>query len=142
MFFGEFEYKIDDKGRVPVPPRFRRQLKDGVILAPGAERCISLYPVAEWKKLADSLTSSPVTRSKLRRLKRAMFAAAFNLHMDPQGRIALPISLREYAEIVDEVVIAGANDYLEIWNTVHWEEEKALSQEQAWQIIESLERQP
>jgi DNA-binding transcriptional regulator/RsmH inhibitor MraZ len=59
--------------------------------------------------------------------------------MDPQGRVALPVSLREYAEIVDEVVVAGANNYLEIWNKVHWEEEKAVSQEQAWQIIESLE---
>ena len=141
MFFGEYEYKIDDKGRMPIPPRFRRQLKDGVILAPGAEMCITVYPVAEWKKLAESLTSSTVTRSKLRRLKRAMFATAFNLNMDGQGRIALPTSLREYAEIVDEVVIVGANNYLELWNTVHWEEEKSISQEQAWQIIESLERQ-
>jgi MraZ protein len=141
MFFGEFEYKIDDKGRVPIPPRFRRELKNGVVLAPGAEMCITIYPVAEWKKLAESLTSSTISRSKLRRLKRALFAAAFNLRMDGQGRIALPNSLREYAEIVDEVVIAGANNYLEIWNTVHWEEEKAVSQEQAWQIIESLERQ-
>jgi len=141
MFFGEFEYKIDDKGRVPIPPKFRRQLREGVILAPGVEKCITVYPVAEWKKLAESLTSSTVTRSKLRRLKRAMFATAFSINMDGQGRIALPTSLREYAEIVDEVVIAGANDYLEIWNTVHWEEEKGISQEQAWQIIESLERQ-
>ena len=142
MFFGEFEYKIDEKGRVPIPPRFRRRLKDGVILAPGVESCITVYPVAEWRKLAESLTSSTVTRSKLRRLKRAIFATAFSLNMDGQGRIALPISLREYAEIVDEAVIAGANEYLEIWNTVHWEEEKAVSQEQAWQIIESLEKQP
>ncbi len=139
MFFGEFEYKLDEKGRVPIPPRFRRLLKDGVVLAPGAEMCITVYPLAEWKKLAESLTSSAVSRSKLRRLKRALFAAAFNLRMDPQGRIALPNTLREYAEIVDEVVIAGANNYLEIWNKVHWEEEKAISQEQAWQIIESLE---
>jgi len=139
MFFGEFEYKIDEKGRVPIPPRFRRLLKDGVVLAPGAERCITIYPLDEWKKLAASLTSSAVSRSKLRRLKRALFATAFNLRMDPQGRVALPVSLREYAEIVDEVVVAGENNYLEIWNTVLWEEEKAISQEQAWQIIESLE---
>jgi len=141
MFFGEYEYKLDEKGRVPIPPRFRRYLKDGVILTSGAERCISVYPLAEWKKLAESLTSSTVTLAKLRRLKRAIFATAFNLNMDGQGRIALPVSLRQYAEIVDEVVIAGANNYLEVWNKVHWEEEKAVSQEQAWQIIESLERQ-
>ena len=142
MFFGEFEYKIDEKGRVPIPPRFRRDLREGVILAPGAEKCITVYPLAEWKKLAETLTSSSVVRSKLRRLKRALFATAFNLSMDGQGRIALPTSLRQYAEIVDEVVIAGANNYLELWNKVHWDEEKAISQQQAWQIIESLEMQP
>jgi MraZ protein len=140
MFFGEFEYKIDEKGRVPIPPRFRRELREGVILAPGVEKCITVYPLAEWKKLAETLTTSSVTLSKLRRLKRAIFATAFSLRMDGQGRIALPISLRQYAEIVDEVVIVGANNYLEIWNKLHWQEEKTISREQAWQIIESLER--
>jgi len=140
MFFGEFEYKIDQKGRVPLPPRFRRDLKDGVVLMPGVEKCIWAYPLTEWKKLAATLTTGSFTPSKLRKLNRAIFATAFYLSIDGQGRIALPIPLREYAEIVDEVVIAGANTYLEIWNIVLWEEEKAASQEQAWQIIESLER--
>ena len=140
MFFGEFEYKIDQKGRVPLPPRFRRELKDGVVLMPGVEKCVWAYPLAEWKKLAATLTTGSFTPSKLRKLNRAIFATAFYLSIDGQGRIALPVPLREYAEIVDEVVIAGANTYLEIWNIVLWEEEKAASQEQAWQIIESLER--
>jgi MraZ protein len=139
MFFGEFEYKIDEKGRLPLPPRFRAHLKDGVVLTPGVERCITAYPLSEWKKLATALTSSSVTRSKLRQLNRALFATAFYLNIDGQGRVNLPVPLREHAEIVDEVVVAGANNYLELWNKVHWEEEKALSQEQAWQIIESLE---
>jgi len=140
MFFGEFEYKIDEKGRVPVPPKFRKELRDGMVLTPGIEKCIVAYPLAEWKKLATSLTSGSVTPSKLRSLNRAIFATAFSTNIDGQGRIALSVPLREYAEVVDEVVIAGANTYLELWNKVHWEEEKASSQEQAWQIIESLER--
>ncbi len=139
MFFGEFDYKIDEKNRVPIPPRFRSALKDGVVLSPGVEKCINTYTLAEWKKLAAKLTSSSVTRSKMRRLNRAMFATAFRAEVDGQGRIALPVPLREYAEIIDEVVITGNNDYLEIWNKVLWEEEKAISQEQAWQIIESIE---
>ena len=139
MFFGEFEYKIDEKGRVPIPPRFRKELKDGVVLSPGVERCINVYTLAEWKKLAGTLTSGPLTRDKLRKLNRAVFAAAFSVTIDGQGRVALPIPLRDYAEIVEDVVIAGANTYLEIWSQVLWEEEKAISQEQAWQIIESLE---
>ncbi len=139
MFFGEFNYKIDEKGRVLIPPRFRRELKDGVVVAPGIEKCITVYTLSEWKKLATTLTSSSVTPNKLRRLYRAIFATAFNTSIDGQGRVALPAVLREYAEIVEEVVVAGANTCLERWNKVHWEEEKAISQEQAWQIIESLE---
>jgi len=140
MFFGEFNYRIDEKGRVLIPPRFRRELKDGVVLAPGIEKCINAYTLPEWKKLSSELTSGSVAPNKLRRLNRAIFATAFNTSIDGQGRVALPAVLREYAEIVEEVVVAGANTYLEIWNKVHWEEEKAISQEQAWQIIESLER--
>jgi len=140
MFFGEFDYKIDEKGRVPIPPRFRSALKDGLALTPGAEKCINVYTLSEWKKLAAALTSTPVTQSKLRRLNRAIFATAFTTSIDGQGRVAIPAPLREYAEIVDEVVVTGANTYLEIWNKVLWGEEKAQSQEQAWQIIESLER--
>ncbi len=140
MFLGEFEYKIDEKGRVPIPPKFRRELQDGVILTPGVERCVDLYPLSEWEKLSASLTGASVASGKLRRLNRAIFATAFNLNIDAQGRVALPVPLREYAGIEDEVVIAGVNNYVELWNKERWESEKAISQEQAWQIIESLER--
>ena len=139
MFFGEFEYKLDDKGRLPLPPRFRAHLKDGVVLTPGIEKCITAYPLAEWRKLASTLTGSSVARSKLRQLNRALFATAFYLNIDGQGRISLPAPLREHAEISDEVVVAGANIYFELWNKVYWEEERAASQQRAWQIIESLE---
>ena len=140
MFFGEFEYKIDEKGRVLIPPKFRRELKEGVVLTPGVEKCINIYTQAEWKKLAATLTTGSVTPSKLRKLNRAIFATAFTLEIDRQGRIALPIPLREYAGIEDEAVVAGTNTYLELWNKEQWESEKTISQEQVWQIIESLER--
>ena len=139
MFFGEFEYKIDEKGRVPLPPKFRRELKDGVILAPGVEKCIAAYTVTEWKKLATTLTSASLSRSKLRRLNRALFAAAFSLNIDGQGRISLPVPLRQYAGIESEIIVAGVNNYFELWDKDQWQEEKDISQEQAWQIMESLE---
>lgn len=109
-------------------------------LTPGAERCLVAYPLSEWKKLAATLTTGSIAPSKLRRLNRAIFATAFVLNVDRQGRIALPVPLREYAGLEDEVVIAGANTYLELWDKEQWASEKAISQEQAWQIIESLER--
>lgn len=115
MFFGEFEYKLDEKGRLPIPPRFRREFRDGMVLAPGAEKCISAYPLAEWKKLAARLATGSLSPSKLRRLNRALFATAFYSSLDGQGRISLPLPLREYAGIEDEVVVAGVNNYLELW---------------------------
>lgn len=139
MFFGEFPYKIDDKGRVSIPPKFRQQLRNGMVLTQGVESCITAYPATEWKKLAEALTTGSVTRNKLRQLNRAIFSTAFHLDVDRQGRIALPPSLREYAEIEEEVVIAGANNYFELWNRDQWLREKAISREQAWQIIESLD---
>lgn len=140
MFLGEYEYKIDDKGRVPIPPKFRRDLKEGLILAPGPEACIVAYAPSEWMKMSESLTSGSLAPAKLRRLGRAIFGNAFSLTLDGQGRVALPITLREYARIGDELVVVGANTYLEMWNRELWVAEKALAQEQAWQIIEGLER--
>ena len=139
MFYGEYGYKIDEKGRIPIPPKFRNALKDGMVLTPGAEKCLTLYTALEWKKLSTTLTGNALSRSKMRKLNRALFATAFSTKIDNQGRIPIPAPLREHAGMVDEVVIAGANTYLEIWDKAMWEEEKKESQDQAWQIIESLE---
>lgn len=140
MFYGEFDYKIDEKGRLPVPPKFRSPFKEGIVLTSGAEKCITVYTVAEWKKLSTTITNSPLARSKMRRLNRALFATAFSTLIDGQGRIAIPAPLREHAQITDDVVFVGVNTYLEIWGKAPWEEEKAAIQEQSWQIIESLEK--
>ncbi len=139
MFLGEYEYKVDVKGRIPLPPRFRDKLKEGVILTAGPEKCILAYSTSEWDKLAGSLTGGSIVQSKLRRLNRALFASAFDTLVDAQGRVPLPQLLREHAGIADEAIVAGVNTYFEIWNKRQWQAEKAVSQEQAWQTIESLE---
>ena len=125
---------------MPSPPKFRRELKEGLVLAPGPEMCIVAYAPAEWMKMSESLTAGSLAPAKLRRLGRAIFATAFSLTLDGQGRVALPITLREYARIGDELVVVGSNTYLEMWNRELWVAEKVAAQEQAWQIIEGLER--
>ena len=139
MFQSEYSYKLDEKGRVPVPPKFREELKDGIILVPGPEKCIIGY-TAEWKKLSENLHSGTLASNKMRKLNRALFSTAFHLNLDGQGRIALPVPLRTFAGIGEDVVITGANTYLEIWDKQLWEEEKTNSLAQAWQIIETLEK--
>jgi MraZ protein len=142
MFIGEFEYRVDEKGRVPVPPRFRTEelKKDGMVLSPGMEKCVTLYPASEWKKIADSLTTGPLLPSKLRKLNRAIFATAFSVEMDGQGRIIVPSHLRQHAGITDEVVITGTNTYIEIWSKDQWEIERTDSQQETWHTIETMER--
>ena len=142
MFIGTFEYRVDEKGRVPIPPKFRSdELREhGLILFPGAEKCITAYPPSEWQKFSESLISGPIIQSKMRKLNRAIFANAFEADLDSQGRIILPAPLRQYAGIGDEVVVTGENKYLELWSNKEWDSEKADSQAEAWHIIESLER--
>ena len=140
MFFGEFGYRMDEKGRIPLPPRFRAQLKDGLVLMPGVDNCITAYTMTEWARIAESLnTKSGVTRSKVRKLNRALFYTAFHINIDGQGRISLPVQLREHAGIDEEVIVVGANNCLELWNKVAWEDEKASSRDKVWDIIENLE---
>jgi MraZ protein len=142
MFTGVYEYRVDDKGRVPIPPKFRTEdlKKEGVMLRPGTEKCITIYPLSEWKKLADSLTTGPIIPSKMRKLHRAIFSTAFNAEIDGQGRISLPVQLRQYAGIEEEVIIAGTNTTIELWGKQQWNTEIANCQEEAGQIIETLEQ--
>jgi MraZ protein len=140
MFLGEFEYKIDDKGRMPFPPRFRPYFRDGVVVAPSPEKCLSVYTIAEWKKMADNLAAGGLAPSKLRKINRALFATAFQTNIDAQGRISLPSTLREYAGLGEEIIVAGANGYIELWDKAAWDSEKQADLADAWQIIESLER--
>jgi len=140
MFFGEYLYKVDEKGRVPLPPRFRRQMKEGMILTKGmGEKCIAAYPIAEWKRLSDSLAAKAVTPANLRRLNRAIFGSAFGASPDGQGRITLPVSLREYAGIGDTAIVVGANNCVELWCEGEWQAEKKSADEQASEIIEGFE---
>ncbi len=139
MFIGEYPYKVDEKGRVPLPPRFRRELKEGVVLAKGmGEKCITVYPAREWKRLADKLAERTVTPANLRKLNRALFGSAFSASFDGQGRIKLPDTLRAYAEIGDTAIVIGANARVELWSEGAWKAEQTAAEEQASQIIESL----
>jgi MraZ protein len=141
MLLGEYEYKVDSKGRLPLPPKFRQEFANGLVLTRGPEQCIVAYKPEEFKKLADALTNQTVAKSKMRKLSRFTFGGAFELQLDGQGRIALPHSLRNYAQIEDVAIIVGANKCIELWNPELWNQESIEVTEQAWQIIESLEGQ-
>jgi MraZ protein len=139
MFFGEHEYRVDEKGRVPIPPKFRQEFQGGAMLSRGVDKCVSVYTPTEWRKVADNLSANTGAPSKRRMMDRFLFGGAYELQLDGQGRVALPVSLREYAGIMSEAVVVGANGLIEIWSKDSWESQKAEAEQQAWDITESLE---
>lgn len=139
MFFGEYQYSIDQKGRVTIPPKYRDSFKEGVILSRGLDICIAVYTVHEWEKKAAEISSLSMNQTKNRRLARATFSSAFTIDIDSQGRVLLPSTLKDYASISNEVVIVGIGACLEIWSKEQWTIEQDLIDEQAQHIAESIE---
>jgi len=125
LFYGTYRYKVDEKGRMPLPRKFREQLKDskGGRLAKGADKCIVIYPLPEWIKQAAELEKAARPPDVQRKLRRLFGASTFDFIFDKQGRIAFPAELRNYAEITDSAVVIGAQKYVEIWNPELWEEQ-------------------
>ncbi len=140
MFWGTNEYRLDGKARLPLPVRYREELRPGLVLTQGVDGQIWLFPMAEWERMAAEKASPAFSPEKLRRRNRVFFANSFPQDLDNQGRIALPSTLRQVADIKDEVVVSGAGSYLEIWSKERWLSEKSRMDEQAWQIAEATER--
>jgi MraZ protein len=139
MFLGQYEYKVDSKGRLPLPPKYRTAFKEGLVLTRGLDNNIVIYQKSEFEKLAAKFGNKAITKSKERKYKRFIFGSAFDIEMDGQGRIALPPSLRSFAKIADTAMIVGDNDLVELWSPEQWDAEQRDSDGQAWQINESFE---
>jgi MraZ protein len=121
MFTGEYEHTLDDKSRVTLPARFRDALSAGVVLAKGFDRNLDVYPGAAWESVVQArIAELDPFSAETRRLKRIVFAGAAVDAPDKQGRVLVPATLVEFAGLGREVVIAGVDDHLEIWNRDAW----------------------
>ena len=139
MFVGEYEYKVDNKGRLPLPPRFRKELEDGLVLTLGPDNCIMAYPKGDWIKMtANQAPTNFLSSDKERKINRFLFSNANEVSLDNQGRIALPSALREKCGIGDTAIINGFNTSFEIWDPAKAENEN-LTATEARQLMEVLE---
>jgi len=120
MPFGEFQYNLDDKGRVIVPPTFRDFLADGMVLTRGFEGCLYVYPKVTWHQMEKEFKSVPLVDRDSQAFVRFLYSGASKASMDSTSRITLNNTLRRYAGIEHEVVFAGAPNRLEIWDEAHW----------------------
>lgn len=138
MFLGAFEHTIDGKGRVAIPARYRELLGERFVLTKGFEACIQAFPMARWDETAAKLNALPLGNPEARNLRRLLFAAAAEVEFDRQGRILIPVSLREYAGLTEEVLITGMNTYFELWSGERWRSFQATLDEQGAEIAEKL----
>ncbi len=126
MLLGEFIQTIDDKGRVTIPATFRAELEAGLVVTRGLDRCLAIYPAAEWKRLAAEVSALPTGGRRGRALRRVVFAQAYDAAADSQGRVLIPPRLREYADFEGEVVVIGLTSYIEVWDPEAWRAECQL----------------
>lgn len=138
MFIGEYQHTIDEKGRLAMPVKFRAQMAGGAVVTKGLDNCLSVYTLDEWEKLAEKLSSLPLTQAASRAFARLMLAGATQVAIDKQGRINIPGYLREYAGISGQVVVAGLFGRVEIWSQKNWQEYKEKTEADSSAIAEEL----
>lgn len=121
MFFGTHTPRLDDKGRLFLPAKFREQLQEGLVITRGQERCLYVWPLTEFSALTEQMRQAPVTNKKARDYMRMLFAGASDETPDKQGRITVPPMLREYASLSRDCVVIGAMNRVEVWDAEAWQ---------------------
>lgn len=121
VFLGTHTPRLDDKGRLALPARFRTELEGGLVITKGQERCLFVFPMPEFTRITTLLREAPVTQRSVRDYSRVFFASASHEIPDSQGRITVPAPLRDYAGLSKDCVVIGANSRVEVWDSSAWQ---------------------
>ncbi len=142
MLIGEYIHTIDEKSRVSMPAKFRKELGKIVIITPGLGQCLFIFTAKEWEKVSNKLSSSDSDLSFLkadqRNFNRYMFGRAAEVEIDSIGRILIPEFLKERIGLKNTAAIIGVKDRVEVWNDKTWSENKDIVSKQAEQLAEKL----
>ena len=138
MFIGEYIHSVDDKKRLSVPAKFRKELGKKAVITLGLNKCLSIYPQKEFKVFAEKLSKLSMGKSEDRGFSRAMLSGAFEVEIDAIGRIVVPEALKEFAGLSEKVVLTGAYDRVEVWNETSWKSYKSQMVQDADRMAEEL----
>ncbi len=121
MFIGEYNHSLDNKNRMIIPVKLREGLGGRYIITKGLDGCLYVYPLDEWKVLAEKLKALPLTNKNARDFVRFFFSGASEIEVDKQGRGLIPQNLIEYAGITKDIISIGVLTKVEIWSKERWE---------------------
>lgn len=120
MLIGEYTHNLDDKKRLSVPAKFRRELGSGAVLTQGLDGCLWLFPSRQWKQLAEQIAALPPWQADSRSLSRLFLASASEVEFDGLGRILIPDYLKQGAGLTRAVVCIGVHTRIELWDADIW----------------------
>lgn len=129
LLLGTYTPKIDAKGRVALPAKFRSQLGQGLVMARGQERCVYLLPFDEFRRIASQIQRTSVGNKAAREYLRVFLSGAVDQEPDKQGRVVVPQMLRDYANLGSDIVVIGVCTRAELWNKDAWESYLAQKEE-------------
>lgn len=129
LLLGTYTPKIDAKGRVALPAKFRSQLGQGLVMARGQERCVYLLPFDEFRRIASQIQRTSVGNKAAREYLRVLLSGAVDQEPDKQGRVVVPQMLRDYANLGSDIVVIGVGTRAELWNKDAWESYLAQKEE-------------
>ncbi len=142
MLIGEYIHTIDEKNRVSLPVKFRKELGEKIIITPGLDQCLFIFTISEWEKVSKRLSDTDSDLSFLKADKRSfnrfMFGRAAELEVDSIGRILIPDFLKERIKLSNKAAIIGVEDRVEIWNDKVWLQYREVVEKQADQLAEKL----
>lgn len=122
MFRGEYSHTVDAKGRLIIPMKFREQLGEECIVTRGLDGCLFIFESGEWEAYEEKLRKLPMTNKNARSFVRFLSGGATPCEFDKQGRILLPATLRKFAGIEKDVILAGLPNRIEVWSEQKWNE--------------------
>lgn len=138
MLIGEYRHTLDQKKRLAIPAKLRKEIGRRVVITHGLDNCLSIYPLKEWQRVAEKLASLSMGQADTRSFNRFMLAGAVETEVDAIGRVLVPDFLKEYAGLDTQVVMAGVHNRLEIWDEKRWGDYKAAVGKQADALAQKL----
>jgi len=138
MFIGQYTHTIDDKNRLSLPVKFRKEMGKRVIITPGLDGCLFVFTPTQWETISEKLGGSSMLQADTRSFNRYMLGGAVEADVDTIGRVLVPDFLKEKAQLKKEVVLIGVQNRVEIWNDALWAEYKAKVEKEANTLAEKL----
>ncbi|MEV7428824.1 MULTISPECIES: division/cell wall cluster transcriptional repressor MraZ [unclassified Nocardioides] len=137
FFMGTYTPRLDEKGRLFLPAKFRERLSEGLVVTQGQENCLVVWPTDVFMQEAQRARATPMTNRSAREYARVLFAGADEGQLDKQGRISIPATLRDYASLEKDVVVIGVMDRIEIWDPARWQDFSAEAQRKFAELDEA-----